>query len=99
MAIIKILTINVGEDVQKQEPYFTVGGGVQIISATMEISLEISQIIKYTSIFIIMQRMLLFFHFPSLFQPAIQCGGQKQVFANAGSSPGPGTDFSPYLLL
>lgn len=40
--------------------------------------------------------MLFFFHFPSLSQPDIQCGGQKEVFANAGSSPGPGTDFSPY---
>lgn len=70
--------------------------GVRIISATVEISLEMSQVIKDTSFFKIMQRLLLFFfsHFPSLSQPAIHCGGQKQVFPNGGSSPCPGPDFS-----
>ena len=35
-------TINTGEDVEKRECYYTVGGNVKIGTATMENSMEIS---------------------------------------------------------
>lgn len=67
---------------------------VQANSATVEISLKMSQVIKDTFFFFKSCKVLLFFPLSLSFLLARQCGGQKQVFPNGGSSPGPGTDFS-----
>lgn len=67
---------------------------VQTNSATVEISLEMSQVIKDTSFFLNHAKYCFFFPLSLSCSLAIQCGGQKQVFPNGDSSPGPGPDFS-----
>lgn len=68
--------------------------GVRTNSATVEISLEISQVIKDISFFFNHAKYCFFFPLSLSCSLAIQCGGQKQVFPNGDSSPGPGPDFS-----
>lgn len=67
---------------------------VQTNSATVEISLEMSQVIEDTSFFFKKIKYCFFFPLSLSCSLAIQCGRQKQVFFNGDSSPGPGPDFS-----